>query len=305
MRFTIYQESRQGGRKNNEDRTTYAYSRDALLMVVADGMGGHHYGEVASQIAVQTLADAFQREARPQLPDPFRFLHKALNAGHNAIIDYARQHRLNDPPRTTCVACVIQDNIAYWAHAGDSRLYLMRDGKVIAQTRDHSRIRLLVEEGIVSEADAETHPERNKIYSCLGSPTPPEIEFSRKTPLNTGDVVLLCTDGLWGVTAGEVMARSLKAANLLQAVPTLLFEAETKAGPRGDNLSVVAARWEDSYVEEPSSVISTQTMSQEEVSTHLDEFGRSPSYKTELSEDEIERAIQEIRATIDKYTPKQ
>ena len=146
---------------------------------------------------------------------------------------------------------------------------------------------------------------RPDIYSCLGSPTPPEIEFSRKTPLNNGDVILLCTDGLWGVTAGEVMARSLKSANLLQAVPTMLFEAETKAGPRGDNLSVVAARWEDSYVEEPSSVISTQTMSQEEVSTHLDEFGRSPSYKTELSEDEIERAIREIRATIDKYTPKQ
>ena len=78
MRFTIYQESRVGGRANNEDRTTYCYSRDALLMVVADGMGGHHYGEIAAQIAAQTLADSFQREARPLLADPFRFLQKAL-----------------------------------------------------------------------------------------------------------------------------------------------------------------------------------------------------------------------------------
>ena len=160
MRFTIYQESRQGGRQNNEDRTTYSYSRDALLMVVADGMGGHHYGEVAAQIAIQTLADHFQREARPLLADPFRFLQKSMTSAHHAIFDYAAQHRLRDTPRTTCVACVIQDNIAYWAHAGDSRLLLMRNGRVIAQTRDHSRIRLLIEEGLITEAQAATHPPR-------------------------------------------------------------------------------------------------------------------------------------------------
>ena len=304
MRFTIYQESRQGGRANNEDRATYCYSRDALLMVVADGMGGHHYGEVAAQIAVQTLADVFQREARPLLADPFRFLQKSMTNAHHAILDYTSRHRLKDTPRTTCVACVVQDNIAYWAHAGDSRLYLMRGGKTIAQTKDHSRIRLLIEEGMLSEAQAAIHPDRNKIYSCLGSPTPPEIEFSRKMPLEHGDILLLCTDGMWGVLPGEMMATGLKGANLLQAVPMLLNQAETRGGEHGDNLSVVAVRWEDSYVEEASSVISTQTMTQDEVTTRLDEFGRNPTYKSDLSEDEIEKAIEEIRATIDKYNPK-
>jgi len=304
MRFTIYQESRQGGRSNNEDRTSCCYSRDALLMVIADGMGGHHYGEIASQIAVQTLADTFQREARPVLADPFRFLQKGMTNAHHAILDYAGRHKLKDTPRTTCVACVVQDNIAYWAHAGDSRLFLMRDGRVIAQTRDHSRIRLLVEEGMITEAQAAVHPDRNKIYSCLGSPTPPEIEFSRKTPLEHGDIVLLSTDGLWGVTSGELMAVALKGANLLQTVPMLLAQAEVKGGPRGDNLSVVAVRWEDSYVEEESSAISTQTMTQDEVTTRLEEFGRNPSYKSDLSEDEIEKAIEEIRNAIDKYNPK-
>lgn len=303
MRFTIYQESRQGGRKNNEDRTTYCYSRDALLMVVADGMGGHHYGEVASQIAVQTLADAFQREARPRLADPFRFLQKAINHAHHSILDYTARHRLSDTPRTTCVACVVQDNVAHWAHAGDSRLYLLRNGRVAAQTRDHSRIRLLIEEGLVTETQAATHPERNKIYSCLGSLTPPEIDFSRKTPLERGDILLLCTDGLWGVTSGDLMAVALKSSNLVQAVPMILRQAEIKAGPHGDNLSVVAVRWEEAYVEEESSQISTQTMAQDEVTTRLEEFGRNPAYRTELSEDEIERAIAEIRAAIDKYTP--
>jgi serine/threonine protein phosphatase PrpC len=304
MRFTIYQESRVGGRANNEDRTTYCYSRDALLMVVADGMGGHHYGEIAAQIAVQTLADTFQREAKPLLADPFRFLQKSMTNAHHAILDYTTRHHLRDTPRTTCVACVVQDNVAYWAHAGDSRLYLMRDGRVIAQTKDHSRIRLLIEEGMISEAQAAFHPDRNKIYSCLGSPTPPEIEFSRKTPLNHGDILLLCSDGLWGEMSGDMMAVALKGSNLLQAVPMVLNQAETKGGPHRDNLSVVAVRWEDAYVEEASSAISTQTMSQDEVTTRLEEFGRNPAYKSELSDEEIEKAIDEIRNAIDKYNPK-
>ena len=304
MRFTIYQESRVGGRANNEDRTTYCYSRDALLMVVADGMGGHHYGEIAAQIAVQTLADAFQREAKPLLADPFRFLQKSMTNAHHAILAYTTRHHLRDTPRTTCVACVVQDNVAYWAHAGDSRLYLIRDGRVITQTKDHSRIRLLIEEGMISEAQAAFHPDRNKIYSCLGSPTPPEIEFSRKTPLNHGDILLLCSDGLWGEMSGDMMAVALKGSNLLQAVPMILNQAETKGGPHRDNLSVVAVRWEDAYVEKASSAISTQTMTQDEVTTRLEEFGRNPAYKSELSDEEIEKAIDEIRNAIDKYNPK-
>lgn len=304
MRFTIYQDSLQGGRKNNEDRTTYCYSRDALLIAVADGMGGHHYGEIAAQIAIQTLADSFQHEAQPLIGDPFRFLQKALINAHHAIIDYTALHHLKDSPRTTCVACIVQDNVAYWAHVGDSRLFLMRDGKIIAQTRDHSRVRLLVDEGLITEAQAADHPDRNKIYSCLGSPTPPEIEFSRKTPLEHGDVLMLCTDGLWGVTPGEEMAAALQNANLLQVVPTLLRQAEIKGGPRGDNLSVVAVCWEQSYVEAASSSISTQTMTLGEITTRLEEFGRNPAYKSELSEDEIEKAIAEIRNAIEKYNPK-
>ncbi len=304
MRFTIYQESRQGGRENNEDRTSYSYSRDALLMVVADGMGGHHYGEVAAQIAIQTLVNSFQREASPLLADPFRFLQKGLINAHHAILDYASRHRLDDSPRTTCVACIVQDNVAYWAHAGDSRLFLMRGGKVIAQTRDHSRIRLMLDEGLITESQAVRHPERNKIYSCLGSPHTPEIDYSRKMPLEHSDVILLCTDGLWGVTSGEMMAITLKGANLLEAAPMLLAQAEIKGGPHGDNLSMVALHWEQSYLQDPSSVISTQTMGLDEFNTQMDEFGRNPAFKSDLTEDEIERAIEEIRNTIDKYTPK-
>lgn len=304
MKFTIYQESRQGKRKNNEDRIAYCYSRDALLMVVADGMGGHYYGEIAAQIAVQGLSDAFQHEAKPALADPFLFLQRSMTNAHHAILDFASDHSLNDSPRTTCVACIVQDNVAYWAHAGDSRLYLFRDGRVLSQTRDHSRVRLLVEQGVITEAQMANHPERNKVYSCLGGIHAPEIEFSRKTPLEGGDVLLLATDGFWGTLPPEMLAVSLKQTNLMQAIPALMNQAESRGGPYCDNLSVVSVRWEDSYVQMAQSSVSTQTMALDEVTTKLDEFGRNPAYKMDLSDDEIEKAIQEIRSTIDKYSPK-
>jgi serine/threonine protein phosphatase PrpC len=304
MKFTIYQESRQGKRNNNEDRIAYCYSRDALLMVVADGMGGHYYGEIASQIAAQTLTDSFQREAKPGFTDPFLFLQRAMTNAHHAILDFAADHNLRDSPRTTCVACIIQENVAYWAHAGDSRLYLLRDGRVASQTRDHSRVRMLVEQGVITEAQVSNHPERNKVYSCLGGPQAPEIEFSRKTPLEAGDVILLSTDGFWGPLPPDIIAVSLKQANLMLAVPMLMTQAENRGGAHCDNLSVVVARWEDSYIEQAQSSIQTQTMALDEVTTKLDEFGRNPAYKMDLSDDEIEKAIQEIRSTIDKYSPK-
>ena len=305
MKFTIYQESRPGKRPNNEDRLAHCYSRDALLMVVADGMGGHYYGEVAAQIAVQCVTEAFQREANPNIHDPFSFINRTMLNAHCAILDFADTHKLQDSPRTTCVACLIQDSIAYWAHAGDSRLYVIRGGRVLTRTRDHSRVQLLIDQGMISPAQAPFHPDRNKVYSCLGGRQDPDIELSRKTPLEAGDVVALCTDGLWGLYPDDLLAAALKNENLMKSVPELMEQADGRGGQNADNLSIVAVRWEDNYVEPGSgnsSTIHTQTMPLGAITSHLDEFGRNPKYKTELTDEEIERAIQEIRSTIQKYS---
>ena len=157
---------------------------------------------------------------------------------------------------------------------------------------------------MITPAQAAVHPERNRIYSCLGGPQTPEIEFSRKTPLEAGDVLALCTDGVWSAFPDDMLAVALKRDSLMQAVPMLLGQAEIRNGPTADNLSIIAVRWEDSYIDAASapSLVSTQTMSRDTVTTRLDEFGRNPNYKSELSEDEIERAIEEIRATIQKYS---
>jgi serine/threonine protein phosphatase PrpC len=305
VKFTIYQDSRLGKRRNNEDRLAHCYSRDALLMVIADGMGGHYYGEIAAQIAVQSMTEAFQREADTRISDPFSFINRTMLNAHCAIFDFTSAHKLPDSPRTTCVACLIQDNVAYWAHVGDSRLYIVRGGKVLTRTRDHSRIQLLIDQGVITPAQARSHPDRNKIYSCLGGLQDPKIELSRKTPLEAGDIIALCTDGLWGIYTDEMLATALHKENLIKAVPELMEKAEANGGKNADNFSIVAARWENDYTEPEAdnfSVIHTLAMPLGAVTTRLDQFGRNPNYKTELTDEEIERAINDIRAAIQKYS---
>lgn len=306
MKFTIFQESRRGGRKSNQDRVAYSYSRDALLMVVADGMGGHLHGEVAAEIATQFITEMFQREASPSVSDPFMFLSKAFVNAHHAILDYAADRLNDDVPRTTCVACLIQDGKAYWAHTGDSRLYLIRGGKAVAQTRDHSRVQLMVEQGLVREEDAATHPARNRIYSCLGGIHAPQIDFSQENKLRPGDVILLCSDGLWTPLGGNAMAQRLSGADIMVVVPELLDDAERVAGPHGDNLSAVALTWEEGQpAEGATSTISTDKMLADQFTTDAEGFRKSRgglSRHGDLTEEEIERIVSEIQSAIQKYS---
>ncbi len=245
MRFSIFQESRIGKRKSNQDRMNYTYTKDALLMVVADGMGGHLHGEVAAQMTVQLMTEAFKNSAATTLADPFLFLSRTLSQAHHAINQHASERSMPDAPRTTCIACVVQNGVAYWAHVGDSRLYAIRAGQVLAQTRDHSHVKLMQEQGLIDSAAAAVHPSRNLVYSCLGGANPPEIEFSRKTPLIAGDVIALCTDGAWGPFVDDTLVRLLAASSPMESVPRLLDLAEQNAGDHCDNLTLMAMQWEN------------------------------------------------------------
>ena len=310
MKFSIYQESRQGARRSNEDRVGYCYSRDALLLVIADGMGGHLHGEVAAHIAVQFLTEAFQREVRAKLRDPFLFLLENITSAHHAILDYAEVRGLLETPRTTCVAAIVQDSAAYWAHAGDSRLYHIRGGHVHARTRDHSRVQLLVDQGRVREEAVAAHPERNRILNCLGAMTPPQVQLSRKTALGAGDTLLLCTDGLWGPLSARTICAELLKEDIMGAIPRLLDIAEAMAGETCDNLSVVAMTWAgagaDTDADTDASTVSTQTLELEGFTTRVDRFDKSEAGAVQdpASEDEIARATAEIRNAISKRCDK-
>lgn len=244
MKFKVVVDSRVGGRATNQDRADWAYTDAALLLVVADGMGGHRQGEVASRIAVDKLIERFRARAVPELQDPARFLEESIGAAHKAINDYAALRTIprGEAPRTTCVACVVQDGDATWAHVGDSRLYHLRDGKVIKRTLDHSRVQMLLDTGAITEAEARNHPQRNLVLSCLGGDMAPRIEIARPMPLQQGDVLALCTDGVWAPLADRLAAGFGQPLPL--AVPCLLDQAETIAGTGCDNLTLLALRWE-------------------------------------------------------------
>jgi serine/threonine protein phosphatase PrpC len=240
MRFSIYQESRQGSRHSNQDRVGHVYSPESVMIVVCDGMGGHANGEIAAQFVLEYMALAFRQHAKPKILEPRSFLRTMIQAAHDALIEYASVNKMSDVPRTTCVVSIIQGGGLWWANVGDSRALHVRDMQLVARTEDHSYVQTLINRGDITEAQSLTHPERHKIYNCIGQPVPPRIDLSKEMRLVPGDVVLLCTDGLWGPIPSELIATTLSRADVSVSLAQLLDLSEACSGRECDNLSAVA-----------------------------------------------------------------
>lgn len=302
MQFSVYQVSRKGGREKNEDRMGYSYTRDAGLFALADGMGGHPEGEVASQLALQTLSAMFQRSARPKLPDPLRFLHDAIVAGHHALLRYATERAMSDTPRTTVVACLVQGNSLYWAHCGDSRLYLLRGGKLVARTRDHSYSEL--QETLSHVVPLNDRVNRNVLFTCLGSPGKPVVDTAGPFVVQPGDRVMLCSDGLWGVVEDEAITEILAKMAISDAVPELVECALRAAGEKSDNVTVLAVEWEAAEDLDSKSAISTESLGDDVFASTIQASLGADGAVDELDDAEIERSIREINEAIQRSSAK-
>jgi len=303
MRFSVYQVSRRGGREKNEDRMGYCYTRDAGLFALADGMGGHPEGEVASQLALQTLAAHFQREAKPQLAEPLRFLHESIIAGHHQLLRYATERALMDTPRTTLVACLIQGNAAYWAHCGDSRLYLVRGDKLVARTRDHSYSEL--QETLSHVVPMGDRFNRNVLFTCLGSPGKPVVDTAGPLLMQPGDRVLLCSDGLWGSVSDTIISEVLTSHAISDAVPELVERALRVAGAKSDNVTALAVEFEAAEDVDGSVGVTTTALGDEVfASTIQASLGGDAGSSEELDDAEIERSIREINEAIQRSSQK-
>ena len=305
MKFTIYQDSRQGPRPENEDRVAYSYSRDSLLTVLADGMGGHQHGEVAAQFAIEVLTTSFQRLAKPLLTNPFKFLEENIRHLHDTIDRHALECDLIEHPRTTLVAAIAQQDSLYCAHAGDSRLYHFRNGELLFRTEDHSKVQKLFNQGIIRRDEMPTHPERNKIYNCVGGDMQPQIALSERRDIREGDIVLLCTDGLWAVLEEKEINAILQNGPVTDTVPVLFELAESRAGLDGDNMSAIAFSWGSQAYSGFS--VSTAMMPLDLNTTILDFSSRRrarahpPASASPNHDDDIERAIAEIHAALEKF----
>jgi PPM family protein phosphatase len=233
-----------GGREENQDRVTVAVAQQAALIVVVDGMGGHAHGARAAQVTQQTIIESFWRTPQP-LFDPLGFLHYTLGRAHDEVVKLGVALPLEQRPRATCAVCLIQQHASWWAHVGDSRLYHLREGTLLARSRDHSHVEVLLREGLISPEQAHNHPMRNFVECCLGGdPVMPDMSLSRRRPLRASDVVMACTDGLWGTLRDEEIVAELGGPGALrQKLLTLGERAIKRAGAGSDNTTAAAVRW--------------------------------------------------------------
>jgi serine/threonine protein phosphatase PrpC len=233
-----------GGREENQDRVAAAVAEQAALLLVVDGMGGHAHGARAAQVTQQVVVEAFWHAPQP-LFDPLGFLHMTLGRAHDEVVKLGARLPLEQRPRATCAVCLIQQHASWWAHVGDSRLYHLRHGALVARSRDHSHVELLLREGLISAEQAQNHPMRNFVECCLGGdPILPDMSLTRRRPLEPNDVLLLCTDGLWGpLTDTEIAAECGTPGELREKLAQLGARAVQRAGNTSDNTSAAALRW--------------------------------------------------------------
>ena len=292
MKFSVFQLSRIGGRAMNEDRMGYCYTQESGLFVLADGMGGHPQGEVAAQIALDTICACYQQAAQPMVAAPAEFLANAALAAHHQIVRYASEKGMLDTPRTTLVAAVVQGASATWLHCGDSRLYLVRDGQLLLRTRDHS----FLEQGRSGPTEGEP-VNRNILFTCLGSPTRPTFDTAGPFVLQHGDKLMLCSDGLWGSLDESEIVRQLSAESVCESVPALVYRALLAGGRHSDNVTVLALEWQM-----PDVFASTRSMAAGSIADGAFDSTLQgdllSSQADDLDDAMIERSIAEINAAI-------
>ncbi len=232
-------------RENNEDSYLYwepagdeEFQRKGRLAVIADGMGGHEGGQEASRMAVETVREVYDHAFRD---DPQAALIESFAAAHTRIQDYAEVHPAFQGMGTTCTALVLRGRQLYFAHVGDSRLYLVRDARILRLTRDHSYVGRLVESGIVRAEDAEKHPQRHILTAALGAGRELAVDSAEQAvDLLEGDDLLLCTDGLWSVVTEEELETAMSGKTPAESCAALVQLARQRGGP--DNITLQVLR---------------------------------------------------------------
>ena len=245
MRIDFAELSLLGDREDNQDRVTVSAAEQAALLVVIDGMGGHSDGSRAADTALKSLLETFRQTSLPMF-DPLGFLHMALSRAHDDVAKLGNGQAIDTRPRATTAVCLVQEGAAFWAHIGDSRVYHLRHGKILQRTRDHSHVELLLREGKITEEELPTHPMRNFVECCLGGdPAIPEMTVSGRHVLQPGDVLLLCTDGIWANLRDSDIAGFFRDDNqeLRAWLEALGRRAVQASAPFSDNSTAAVLRW--------------------------------------------------------------
>ncbi len=239
MDYSVSQQSHQGGRDYNEDRTAIFERNGTILLVVADGLGGHEGGDLASQAFVDAMGDSFTKATEKQLSKPGSFLTLSINFAHHTVHRRAVNQGFNvDSPKTTCVVCLIHKGIATWAHSGDSRLYLIRKREIIMVTEDH------VSKKLGREKNA-------PINRCVGGLENPRPQVGDSYEMEEGDILFLATDGAWACFDPDDLSDYVDPQHPSLGLDSLLQALENRNKAPSDNLSVVVLFWGVKQLDNP------------------------------------------------------
>ncbi len=240
MDYSVSQQSHQGGRDYNEDRTAIFERNGTILMVVADGLGGHEGGDVASQAFVDAMGDSFTKATEKQLSNADSFLTLSINYGHHTIHRRAVSQGFNvDSPKTTCVVCLIHDDVATWAHSGDSRLYHIRKRKILFTTEDH------VSKKLGRDKNA-------PINRCVGGLENPRPQVGEPHVMEDGDILFMATDGAWAQFKPDDLNDYVDPQHPSLGLDSLLQALENRNKAPSDNLSCVVLFWGVKQLDSPT-----------------------------------------------------
>ncbi len=223
------------------ERSVRVASDRPLLVAVSDGMGGAKAGEVASRLSIEALLTAARDDrVDGDVPDPETSLRRDVERANDVVFERSTNDAACAGMGTTMTALLVQDASCYIAHVGDSRAYLLHDGALRRLTRDHSLRNFVVDHGLMSSEQADRHVNRHVILEALGVKEDVTVDTGMLS-LAAGDVVLLCSDGLYSTMDDDELARRLGAAADLATIgDDLIDEANRRGGP--DNITVVICR---------------------------------------------------------------
>lgn len=213
------------------------------LYIVADGVGGHNSGELASRMAVGFMAQYVALHPTDKISNrrELKRYFKACFEGANELVyGKAMEEPGNNGMATTCVLCYLKDSWAYVVNVGDSRAYLLRDGVLRQVTEDHTCVNEMLKSGLISESEAKTRPDRNMITRAIGGERTVKPDFFQFETC-PGDIIILCTDGLYGELKTEEIEGISRSARSMHRLAGNLVEAANKSGGK-DNISVICIK---------------------------------------------------------------
>ncbi|MDR1854797.1 MAG: protein phosphatase 2C domain-containing protein [Azoarcus sp.] len=232
-----------GDRKEQQDRVavlTNPAHPGALLVALADGMGGHSGGAMAAEQVIMAAKQNFDAFT-PATEQPEQLLDAVVRDAHSSI--RLTRFTSEQDPHSTVVVFALYRGKTYWAHCGDSRLYHFRGRELMSRTQDHSLVGELQRRGKLSAEEALRHPQRNVLIACLGGDRAPKAAHGDFADVTAGDHFLLCSDGLWNYFSDDELAATLDEHSAADAASLLLDQARERANGGGDNVSLAVVKF--------------------------------------------------------------